>query len=425
MQGPVQIMGARGPLTAQKSRALLDRLGAEAGDAGMLKRHIAIEEAVAESPLVAGNQTHLLADGDETFPAMFRAIKNAKDHVNLEYYILEDVESDGEKLSDVLIAKRQEGVAVNVIYDSYGSDSTKLDFFTRLKEGGINLVAFNPVNPLDPQSLNNRDHRKMLVTDGSKAIVGGINLSTTYQSSSFGKSGNAKGKPDARWRDTDLEIDGPVVAQLQTLFVDHWNSQKGPPLDTKNFFPTVPPKGTEVVRIIGSAPEHAIPRYYVTVLSAIRNAEKSIWVSAAYFVPTDQEEEDLMAAARRGVDVRLLLPGDSDSPRALAVGRSHYSDLLEAGVKIYETQNLVLHSKTAVIDGVWSVVGSSNFDRRSVLFNDEVDAVVLGSATAQELQTMFENDAKHAKQIELANWRRRSLMARLNELYSTVWQDFL
>jgi cardiolipin synthase len=222
-----------------------------------------------------------------------------------------------------------------------------------------------------------------------------------------------------------MEIDGPVVAQLQTLFLDHWNGQKGPPLDTKNFFPTVPPKGNEVVRVIGSTPERGIPRYYVTLLSAIRNAEKSIRVTAAYFVPTDQEEEDLIAAARRGVDVRLLLPDESDSERALAVGRSHYSDLLEAGVKIYETQNLVLHSKTAVIDGVWSVVGSSNFDRRSVLFNDEVDAVVLGAATAQELQAMFDNDTKGAKQIDLASWRRRSILQRVNELYSTIWQDWL
>jgi len=425
LEGPAQITGALGPLTAQQSKALLDRIGTEAGDAGMLKRHIAIEEAVAESPLVAGNQTRLLADGVDTFPAMFRAIKNAKDHINLEYYILEDVENDGEKLSDLLIAKRQEGVAVNVIYDAFGSDSTKTDFFKRLKTAGINLVEFNPVNPLDPQSLNNRDHRKILVADGAKAIIGGINLSTTYQSSSLGKSGGAESKPTARWRDTDMEIDGPAVAQLQTLFLDHWNAQKGTPLDTRNFFPTVPTKGTEVVRVIGSTPERGIPRYYVTLLSAIRNAEKSVWISAAYFVPTDQEEEDLMAAARRGVDVRLLLPGESDSERALAVGRSHYSDLLEAGVKIYEAQNLVLHSKTAVIDGVWSVVGSSNFDRRSVLFNDEVDAVALGSATAQELQAMFESDTKNAKQIELASWRRRSPIERINELYSTIWQDWL
>ena len=236
-------MGARGPLTAQQSRALLERISTEAGDAGMLKRHVAIEEAVAESPLVAGNQTHLLADGVETFPAMFRAIKNAKDHINLEYYIFEDIENDGEKLGDLLITKRQEGVAVNIIYDSYGSDSTKADFFTRLKEAGINLVAFNPVNPLDPQSLNNRDHRKMLVADGAKAIVGGINLSTTYQSSSFGKSGNVKGKPDERWRDTDIEIDGPVVAQLQTLFLDHWNTQKGAAARRPELLPCRPTPG--------------------------------------------------------------------------------------------------------------------------------------------------------------------------------------
>src|SRR5256885_11319906 len=142
---------------------------------------------------------------------MFRAIKNAKNHINLEYYILEDVESDGQKLSDLLIAKRQEGVSVNIIYDSYGSDSTKKDFFDRLKAAGINLVAFNPVNPLDAKSFNNRDHRKILVADGATAIVGGMNLSTTYQSSSMGKSGAVPGKPDLGWGETEMEISGPAV----------------------------------------------------------------------------------------------------------------------------------------------------------------------------------------------------------------------
>ena len=140
------------------------------------------------------------------------------------------------------------------------------------------------------------------------------------------------------------------------------------------------------MRIVGSTPDKEIPRYYVTLLSAIRNAEKNVWLSAAYFVPTDQEEEDLIGAARRGVDVRLLLPSDSDSKMALAIGRSHYGYLLEAGVKIYEIQNEVLHSKTASIDGVWTAVGSSNFDPRSVVFNDEVDALVLGSATAKNFK---------------------------------------
>ena len=202
-------------------------------------------------------------------------------------------------------------------------------------------------------------------------------------------------------------------------------TQKGPELRASNFFPTVPAKGTEVVRIVGSTPDREIPRYYVTLLSAIRNAEKSVWLIAAYFVPTDQEEEDLINAARRGVDVRILLPDKSDSESSVAVQHSHYSDLLEAGVKIYETHDEVLHSKTVVVDGAWSVIGSSNFDHRSVIFNDEVDAVVLGTDTAGELESMFENDLAKATQLDLSTWEGRPLSQKVNEMLSRIWQKML
>jgi cardiolipin synthase A/B len=194
------------------------------------------------------------------------------------------------------------------------------------------------------------------------------------------------------------------------------------------YFPVLAAHGPDVVRIVGSTPDKETPRFYVTLLSAIRNAEKSVWLSAAYFVPTDQEEEDLIGAARRGVDVRLLLPSESDSKMALAVGRSHYGYLLEAGVKIYEIQNEVLHSKTASIDEVWTAIGSSNFDPRSVVFNDEVDAVVLGSATAQDFQKMFDADLAKAKPIDRAAWRRRPVTERVLELFelsSFLWQNWL
>ena len=161
------------------------------------------------------------------------------------------------------------------------------------------------------------------------------------------------------------------------------------------------------------------------LLSAIRNAEKNVWVTTAYFVPTEEEVENLIYAARRGVDVRLLLPSKSDSDRALAVGHASYGDLLEGGVKIYETQNEVLHSKTAVIDGVWSVVGSSNFDHRSALFNDEVDAVVLGRETAAELEALFRDDLRNAKAIDLKTWEDRPLTQKLDESFSKVWQNLL
>lgn len=427
-QGPTQIEGARGPLTTQQSKLLLDRIAPEPGDSGRLKRHVAIEEAVAETPLVAGNSTRILVDGDQTFAAMFDAIRSAKETINLEYYIFEDIESGGQHLGDLLIAKRRDGIAINIIYDAYGSASTPSSFFQRLKDAGINLVDFNPINPLNPISLNKRDHRKILVVDGAKAIVGGVNLSLAYESSGSAGSGQVESKPDQPWRDTDLEIDGPAVAQLQALFLEHWSQQDGPSLDKDRYFPTVRPAGSEVVRIVGSTPANAIPRFYVTLLSAIRTAEKSVWLSAAYFVPTDQEEEDLIGAAKRGVDVRLLLPSDSDSKMALAIGRSHYGYLLEAGVKIYEIRDAVLHSKTASVDGVWTAIGSSNFDPRSVVFNDEVDAIVLGSATAKDFETLFGADIGNAKQIDMAAWRRRPLGERFLEIFeltSFLWQNWL
>ena len=254
----------------------------------------------------------------------------------------------------------------------------------------------------------------MLVVDGARAIVGGINLSSTYESSGPGKSGGVESKPGQHWRDTDLRDRRPGRgATAEPCSWSIGSSRRVRTLDRTKYFPAVPAKGSEVVRIVGSTPDKEVPRYYVTLLSAIRNAEKNVWMSAAYFVPTDQEEEDLIGAARRGIDVRLLLPSDSDSKMALAIGRSHYAYLLEAGVKIYEIQNEVLHSKTASIDGVWTAVGSSNFDPRSVVFNDEVDALVLGSATATDFEKMFDADTAKAKQIDLAAWRARPVGERL------------
>lgn len=422
-----ELIGRHGPLTQKQSKAILDRLAKTSKDASLLERHLAIEQAVAESPLIAGNHTKMLRDGAATFRAMFQAIQSAKIEINLEYYTFEDVEIDGAHLGDLLLAKRQQGVAINVIYDSYGSVATPPAFFERLKAGGVNLVEFNPVNPLDARSgyaLNDRDHRKILVVDGALAIVGGINMSASYEAPSIAKSGNPEG-PVLPWRDNDALIEGPAAAQLQALFAAHWMAQKGPVFQGPVELPLGPAKGSEVVRIIGSTPAHAVPRYYVTVLSAISNAEKSVFINAAYFVPTHQEMEDLEEAAKRGVDVRLLLPAISDSDLSMSVGHSRYSDLLEAGVKIYEMPNVILHSKLVTVDGVWSVIGSSNFDHRSILFNDEVDAVIVGSDTADQLQIMFAEDQAKSTAITLEAWRNRPFGLKAHEMLDRLWQDLL
>jgi cardiolipin synthase A/B len=423
-----QIIGQRGPLTPEQSKAILERLGSDAGDNALLKRHTAYEEAISESPLIAGNRTQLLRDGPQTFRAMFSAIQSATHHINLEYYIFEDVESDGAHLGDLLIAKHQAGVAVNVIYDSYGSGSTAKVFLDRLKQAGINLVSFNPINPLEskvPYSFNDRDHRKILIVDGRIAIVGGVNLSTAYQSNPLGKSGGPPGSTPDQWRDTDLQIEGPAIAELQKLFLDHWTKQKGPALDQSAVSIAAAAKGNAVARVLGSTPDNEIPRYYVTLLTAIRTAEKNVKITTAYFAPTKQEMEALTAAARRGVDVRLLLPARSDSPLSIAVAHARYSELLEAGVKIYETHNVVLHSKTVVVDGVWSTIGSSNFDHRSVIFNDEVDVVVLGSDAARELEDMFQSDQAAAQAVEIRAWKNRPIWGRLRETYSLALENML
>jgi len=423
-----QIVGRRGPLTIEQSKAILERLGTDAGDDALLKRHTAYEEAISESPLIAGNQVQLLRDGPQTFKAMFKAIQGATSHINLEYYIFEDVESDGSHLGDLLISKHQAGVAVNVIYDSYGSGSTATTFLDRLKQAGINLVSFNPINPLEskvPYSFNDRDHRKILVVDGKIAIIGGVNLSTAYQNNPIGKSGGPPGTTQDQWRDTDLQIEGPAVAELQRLFLDHWTRQKGPQLEQSTMFPTAAPRGNAVARVLGSTPDNEIPLYYVTLLTAIRTAEKSVKITTAYFAPTKQEMEALTQAAQRGVDVRLMLPAKSDSPLSIAVAHARYSELLDAGVKIYEVHDVVLHSKTVVVDGVWSAIGSSNFDHRSVIFNDEVDVVVLGSDAAQGLEDLFQTYQATAELIEIRAWKSRPIWVRLRETYSLAWEHLL
>jgi cardiolipin synthase len=430
---PIEISGTRGPLSEREAQVIVARLAAAAPNAGALERHLAVEQAVAESTLFTGNRVQVLQNGDETFPAMFAAIRGAQHYVDLEYYIFEDVSSDGVLLSDLLLAKRQAGVKINLIYDAVGSISTPADFLSRLQAAGVRIVQFNPLNPLKAKarySINDRDHRKILIADGRLVILGGINLSASYESApgshppkrSAPYQAAVGAKPQELWRDIDVEISGPIVSELEKLFKEHWAEQHGEPLGDQDAPARMDSQGQEVVRIVGSSPGQVTARYYVTVVSAIRNAEQRIWITAAYFVPTPQEKSALQRAAKRGVDVRLLLPSHSDSPPALAVQRSHYSDLLRAGIKIYERDDGILHSKTMVVDSVWSVTGSSNFDHRSVLFNDEVDAVIIGNSTGEQLEKIFQTDLQQAHGIDLGSWRMRSVGERLREQFWRIWE---
>lgn len=425
---PPKIIGAHGPLSEAQTKALIDRLEAHEQGSDLLERHLGIERALAGAPLIADNRTQLLHNGPRTFHAMFQTIRDAKHYVLLEYYIFENVRDGDERLADLLIAKRRQGVEIAIIYDGYGSMDTPAALFDRLKHAGVAVVEFHPLNPLQARngySLNDRDHRKILVVDGSTAILGGVNLYAAYQGHPHAKFVASQGKNPTNWHDTDIEISGPAARQVQKVFLEHWFAEGGKALPA--LAQASPPRvqGDEIVRIIGSNHNDTIPRYDATLLSAIRGAQKTIWLTTAYFVPTEDEMHDLEAAARRGVDVRLMLPSNSDSALAMAVGHSDYDDLLESGVKIYEYQDGRLHSKCTVIDGVWSTIGSSNFDRRSILFNDEVDAVILGRGTARQLEAQFTKDETAARRITLSAWEDRPLGERIRELYSRTVENLL
>ena len=425
----IRVYGTRGPLSTRQTRRVLARVNAQAPDADAFDRQLAIEQVISESPLYAGNSVHVLEDGKETFPAMFAAMQGAQHFIYLEYYTLQDVQSDGHKLSDLLAAKSQAGIRVRVIYDAVGSLGTPATFFSRLRAAGVQFVQYNPINPLKgPVSLNERDHRKILVVDDELAIVGGVNLSTTYESvppiaHALGGDKQPPKSGQQVWHDVDLEIRGPAVPQLSRIFRGHWREQKGPPLP-----PDVParmaPQGKDIVRVIGSSPTIAT-RYYVSVLSAMHSAQSSIWMTAAYFVPTRQELRALRAAARRGVDVRILLPSHSDIGAALAVQRSYYPELLAANIKVYERSDGIVHSKSMVIDDVWSLVGSSNFDQRSVLFNDEVDVVALGNDTANQLRGTILTDIQHGKRIGWDTVRQQGALQRMKGWFWRLWQQLL
>lgn len=420
---PVRFVAAQGALSVEASAAILKQID-PTGTSSIVQKHLPHEEALHPgSPMVLGNKLTLLQNGPQTYDTMFAAIRSARDHINLETYIFDDDEI-GRKFSDLLLQQQAAGVQVNIIYDSIGALLTPKAFFDRLRAAGIRVLEFNPVNPLqgndDAWRLNNRDHRRQLIIDGRIAFTGGVNISDTYSSAPSSTRRPSSENPDEGWRDTHVRIEGPVVAEFQKLFLQTWARQKGEPLAARNYFPPPHRHGDEIVRVISSKPEDARSLVYLTLISAIANAQKSVHLTIAYFAPDAQLRKALTDAARRGVEVALVLPSFTDSSTIFHLGRSYYTELLKGGVKIYERRGAVMHAKTACIDGIWSTIGSTNLDWRSFLHNDEINAVVLGHDLAGQMEVMFRHDQAQSDVITLDQWRQRSLLLRIRERLARI-----
>lgn len=413
--------------------AELAKLGGSKAQRRLATTMAHVQRAVGVSPFSNGNQVTLLNDGPETHQAQLAAIRSAKSHVFLEVYIFTD-NIIGQQYADALTERAEAGLDVRLMYDSVGGLGALPPFIWKMQQAGVHVQQFHSLNPIKDIRLwqwNRRSHRKVLVVDGVIAFTGGINIMDTYVAGPDDK--------DPGWRDIHMAVVGPTAKTLQASFVAIWNkvstfndvshpdipqlTDQAACLDAvdshdQQLVGVVTNKGTDLVRALLDQGESTMYKMvgeerdtrhgiYQTYLMAIRNAEKSIWVTQAYFVPDKKILKGLIKAAKRGVDVHLLLPGIGDSELVSNASRAYYRKLLQAGVKISEYQGAMMHAKAAVVDGVWSTVGSSNLDYRSLLHNEESNAVVIGRGFAQQMERVFEQDLGRSKAIVLEEWNQR------------------
>jgi cardiolipin synthase len=372
----------------------------------------------SSAPLATGNSVEVLVDGPETYDAIEKDLLAARRHIHIETFIF-GADDVGRRFAALLAQKRREGVEVRVLYDSVGSRETPKDFFEALRRDGVDVREFRPTNPVETPEvwdLHNRDHRKIIVVDGAVGFTGGINIDSTYSSASSSKPGPKRGMEDG-WRDTHVRIEGPVVAQLQQLFIGTWNEAgERTSFDGEGgYFPAPRAAGDDLVTIVANDSETDDRSLYGTYLAAFEHASKRLWITHAYFAPNDELMDAMAEAAQRGVDVRLIVPAFTDSKVVLEATRATYTRLLESGVRIYELRDALLHAKSVVIDGVVSIVGSANLDMRSFVHNDEVNAIVIDAEFARRMEQVFEQDQGESSVVELSSWERRSLWQRLKE----------
>jgi cardiolipin synthase len=355
-------------------------------------------------PIVDGNKVDVLLNGDQIFPAMLKAIREAKQTIDFETYIYWSGDI-GRQFTEALAERARAGVKVNVMLDWIGSMKITDDEMNAMRSAGVQLYRYHKPAWWKLARLNNRTHRKLLIVDGRIGFTGGVGIADKW-------GGHAQ-DPD-HWRDTHFRVEGPVVGQMQAVFNDNWTQASGQVLDGDAYFPPLKPQGNSPAQMFSSSPTGGSESMHLMYLMAITAARHSIHLSNSYFVPDKLAVRALIAAAKRGVEVRIIVPGphiDSDVVRAAS--HSLWGDLLKAGVKIAEYQPTMFHVKALVVDSLLVSVGSTNFDNRSFILNDEANLNMLDAAFAKQQEAIFEDDWKHARPYSLQKWEERSYADKL------------
>ena len=367
--------------------------------------------ALTGAPLSEGNRVDILCNGIEIFPSMLGAIKSAKRTINLEFYIYWDGEI-GRTFAEALAERARAGVEVKVILDAVGSATMSRQLIDFLTRNGVDVEWYHPLRWYTLSRFNHRTHRKLLIVDGRVGFSGGVGIADNWL-------GDADSTD--HWRDTVARVEGPVVTQMQFAFMDNWVKSRGELLTGLDYFPEVERAGTQVTQVIKSSPSEGSSTVKLLYIISIVSATKSIYISNAYFVPDRDTIRALEGAVRRGVDVRVIVPGEeTDVPVVRQASRVHYELLLRRGIRIFEYQPTMMHAKTMVADGMWSTIGSSNFDDRSFRLNDEVNVNVYDAATAKRMEEIFFEDLARSREITLRKWFKRGTFDRVKEKIANV-----
>ena len=362
-------------------------------------------------PITGGNRFEALYNGDRIFPPMLAAIRGAKESITFETYIYWSGDI-GRAFADALSERARAGVPVHVLLDWVGSAKVDDDFIKEMESAGVQVRRFHKPSWYDIGRMNNRTHRKLLVVDGQVGFTGGVGIAPEW-------TGHAQ---DAKhWRDSHYKVEGPVVAQMQAVFMDNWIKVSGDVLHGERYFPRLAPVGDGRAQVFSSSPSGGSESMHLMYLLSIAAATKTIDLSSAYFVPDDLTVGALVAAMRRGVRLRIITPGPIiDSKTVRAASRASWGPLLEAGAEISEYQPTMFHCKVFMVDGLLVSVGSTNFDNRSFRLNDEANLNIYDEAFATAETVQFEADLAQSKRITLEAWKNRPLHEKAMEHLASV-----
>ncbi|HZQ24237.1 MAG TPA: phospholipase D-like domain-containing protein [Terriglobales bacterium] len=370
-------------------------------------------EPLVSSKITRNNHIEVIENGENFYQAELEAMRQARRSINIEAYIFHKGKLTDQVLN-VLSDRARAGVRVNLVMDSLGSFSTRKRYFTSLKKAGGHVEWYHRLRLHNWFITNNRTHREITIVDGATAFVGGAGYADWWRFA---------GKQEPRWRDTMVRVQGDAVRGLQGAFVENWLEASGEILDGPDYFAaTGPDPGSSTALVVPSTPSTGgSTRSRVLFQTLIAAARKSIYITTPYFLPDRSMREELVRAKKRGVAIKIIVPGKHDDHALTrSSGRSAYGDLLKAGADIYEYEPSMIHAKITVVDGIWSVVGSTNLDNRSFGINDEINLAVMDAQVAAKLTQDFEDDASRSRTVTLQQWQKRSLWERGLELVGWV-----